>query len=262
VAFPATVTDSIPAGVGDITSSWINLTFGNGNVFRYPAIAGPGTAFDNVLTRGSPAPVQVTPSIPNFVKNLQPNGGVAVAALAAVDNASAVTVAAQDSAHNIGSLTFTFVPGTPQLVAGSAAVLATNFSGGWTITADTAKVSNCAGCATPTQPLSAVLKATAKGTTATFVNPFAGGQVSFWYRVNGSGTPWFFIGNAGAGSSRDDGINRFWDYTLTFTPPLVAPDGTVLTGNGTLLDVIAVGVNTAGDGVMTTVIQPITLFNP
>jgi hypothetical protein len=81
---------------------------------------------------------------------------------------------------------------------------------------------------------------------------------------------WFFAGNGAAGVSRDNGLcgvppcgNRFWDYTFTFTPPKIAPDGTVLTG-GALIDIMAVIVDANGDGIMTTPAAPltITLTNP
>jgi len=54
--------------------------------------------------------------------------------------------------------------------------------------------------------------------------------------------------------------NRFWDYVFTFTPPKVAPDGTVLTG-GSTVTVRAIGINTAGDG-MASSPTTLTLTNP
>jgi len=76
--FPTTVVDTISTpvsagGVGDIVSSTVSANYVNGGgpgiSLQYPATAGPGTAFDNVLTKG---PIAATPSIANFIKNLQP----------------------------------------------------------------------------------------------------------------------------------------------------------------------------------------------
>jgi hypothetical protein len=264
VSFPANVTDNASASVGDIVGSWIVQTFGGPAVsLRWPTTTGPGVAFDNVLTNST----TVTPTIPNFIKNLQV--GATAAAPAAGGNVTAVTVTAIGAANNTGSLTATFAPGLPQLVAGSSNSFLTGTTPitvptwGIQVPADV-NVSNCPNndtCTTAaTKPFSINLTVTATGPTATYVNPFATGTVEFWYRPTG-GTTWFFMGNAGAGSSRDNSVNRFWDYSISFNPPATAPDGTVLTTNAMTIDIVAIGVTAAGDGLMSP-IQTITIANP
>src|SRR5205807_252976 len=121
--FPAAVTDNTAASVGDIVASWATVSYaGPAIALRYPNTAGPGVAFDNVLTNS----VTVTPQIPNFIRNIQlNNGSTAVTSPAAANNATSITVAAQDAAGNFGTNTPTFAPGT-QLVAGSTADIRQN----------------------------------------------------------------------------------------------------------------------------------------
>jgi hypothetical protein len=282
VAFPATVADNAAASVGDIVGSFFTQTFAAA-VLQFPTQAGPGVAFDNVLTN---APT-LSPQFTNYIKNLQALGPAATA-LAPVGggNNSAVTVTAIGAADlgvgapSRGTLTYTFQPGAPQLVAGSANTwpcpTATNPSTactqgtlnfGWSITGNHATLSNCpaAGCtgnAAAVNPLAVALTVTAGGPTQTFPNPLVGGAVTFWYRVTGSGGPWFFAGNGGAGNSRDDLVHRFWDFSFTFDPPVTAPDGTNLTINGTSIDIVAIGVNTAGDGIVNSTPFTVILSNP
>ena len=153
------------------------------------------------------------------------------------------------------------------MVAGSNTTWPNGLSAGWAITGNNATVSNCptAGCTgnvAPANPTTVTLTVTAIGLTQTFANPLVGGAVTFWYRPTGSAGPWFFAGSGGAGSSRDNLTNRFWDFTFTFDPPVKAPDGTVLTTNGNQIDIVAVGVNAAGDGIMNATVFTVTLSNP
>jgi len=266
--FPAAASDNM-----DVTGSFAQINYatpvnGGGSAIslQYPTTAGPGVAFDNVLTRSA----TVNPVVPNFIKNLQVSIGGGVLAPTATGNATSVTVTSIDEANNRGSLTANFAPAT-QLAAGSTSTFSTStFTNGFAVTASTATVSNCpaAGCGPTAAPVAAAnatsttLTATASGTTGTFTNPFSG-AVGIWYQVGGAG-PWYFAGNAAAGVSRDNGTNRFWDYTFSFDPPATAPDGTSLTpanGGSTTVAVRAIGVNSAGDAVAT---QPITitLTNP
>jgi hypothetical protein len=282
VAWPSTVADNTGSGVGDITGSFIQQTFAAG-VLQFPTQTGPGVAFDNVLTN---APT-ITPQLTNYIKNLQAVGPAGSALLPVLGgNNSAVTVTALGAADlgagapSRGSLTYNFQPGAPQLVGGqtntfpcsnntnpSAGCTAATWNAGWAITGNNANVSNCpaAGCAgnvAPTKPLSTALTATAGGPTQFFSNPLQGGAVTFWYRLNGSAGPWFFAGNSTSFTSNDNLVNRFWIFSFTFTPPKVAPDGTVLTTNGLLIDLVAVGVNAAGDAVINSTPFTITIFNP
>jgi len=262
--FPANVTDNAAASVGDIVGSWITQTFGGPAVsLRWPTTTGPGVAFDNVLTNST----TVNPAIPNFIKNLQV-GATAVAPPAG-GVVTQIAVTALGAANNTGTLAVTLVPGTPQITAGSTNSFLTGTTPitvptwGIQVPADV-NVSNCPNndtCATAaTKPFSITLTATAQGPTATYVNPFATGSVQFWYRPTG-GTVWYQIGNASAGSSRDNSVNRFWDYSVSFNPPATTPDGVVLTTPAMTIDIVAIGVTAAGDGLMSP-IQTITIANP
>jgi hypothetical protein len=267
VGFPATVTDNAGASVGDIIASWIAESFTGvfpgGPAFRFPNTTGPGVAFDNVLTNST----VVTPIIPNFMKNLQLNDGASAAlAPVAAGNATGVTITAQGAALNTGSAATVFTAQTPQFINGTSPVVTwpNGLTAGFNLAANNLTVSNCplAGCtggAAPANPTTITLTATAKGATATFANPLVGGVVGVWYRLTGT-NPFFFAGNAAAGVSRDDGVNRFWDYVFTFDPPVTAPDGTVLT-SGQTIEIVLVGINANGDGIMTPSKQ-IQLTNP
>jgi hypothetical protein len=296
VAFPATVADNTGSGVGDIVGSFFTQTFAAA-VLQFPTQTGPGVAFDNVLTN---APT-LSPQFTNYIKNLQAIGPAAPAPQpVAGGNNTAVAVTAIGAADlgvgapSRGTLSYTFQAGAPQLVAGSANTWPcpnntfsatvgspcdlSSLKNGWSIAGPATHVNNislsncptagCTGNAAALNPLSVALTATAAGPSQTFANPLVGGAVTFWYRVTGSAGPWFFAGNGGGGSSRDNLVNRFWDFSATFDPPLRAPDGTDLTVNGTVLDVIAIGVNPAGDALMTDGVTlvggvyKITLTNP
>ena len=260
-SFPANVTDNAAASVGDIVGSYIIQNFAGPAVsLRWPTTTGPGVAFDNVLTNSA----TVTPTIPNFIKNLQV--GTTTVVPAAGGNVTSVIVTALGAAGNAGSLTANFSAGLPQLVGGSTSTFtATTIPVSWAIQAPAnTNVTNCPGadvCATAaTQPTSITLTVTATGPSATFVNPFATGTVQFWYRPTG-GTVWYQIGTSSAGSSRDNGTNRFWDFSVTFNPPALTPDGVPLTTPGMTIDIAAIGINANGDAIMSPV-QTITVANP
>jgi hypothetical protein len=271
-------TASVSASVADNmdivgSSAAVNYATPTGSAtaitLQYATTAGPGVAFDNVLTRSA----TVSPSIPNFIKNLQVNNGsAAVTAPAAGGNATSITVTGVDESGRTGTLTGTLAPAV-SLAAGSTAAIATNFSGGFSMTSSATTLSNCpaAGCqavaggavVAASNATAATITVTAVGTTGTFNNPFSGGSVGIWYQVGGAG-PWFFAGNAGAGTTRDTGANRFWDYTFSFDPPATTGNGASLTpaaGTSTTIGVMAIGVNSAGDAVATPV-TTFTLTNP
>jgi len=256
-AFSASVSDNL-----DVVGSYAAIGYaGAGMTLQYPTTAGPGVAFDNVLTRSA----VVTPTIPNFINNLQVNNGsAAVAAPVAGNNASSVQITAVDEVGLKNTLSANLSPSVSFTPGASSSFSTSTFNAGFVIVTTNGTLSDCptAGCAGGAQtanPTSTQIIATAQGTTGTFNNPFAGGAVEIFYQVNGAGN-WFLAGNASAGSSRDNGVNRFWDYSFTFTPPKTAPDGTALTAGATIA-VRAVGVNTAGDAVAGPAVN-ITLTNP
>lgn len=93
-------------------------------------------------------------------------------------------------------------------------------------------------CAT-TEPTSTTLSAVATGPSGTFAQPFT--QVRFYRRVSGGGA-YTLIGTATAASAADNGTIRTWTFTSTF-------DASALGANN--YDVIAAGVNTAGQALVT-----------
>ena len=271
-------TASVSASVSDNmdivgSSAAVNYATPTGSAtaftLQYGNTAGPGVAFDNVLTRSA----TVSPTIPNFIKNLQVNNGTAaVGAPAAGGNATSISVTGVDESGRTGTLTGTLAPAV-SLVAGSTTTFSSNFNAGFSISASTTTISNCpaAGCqafvggatVAAANPTSTTVTVTAAGVTGLFNNPFAGGSVGIWYQLGGTG-PWFLAGNAGAGSTRDNGVNRFWDYTFSFDAPATTPNGASLTppaGSSFSVDIRAIGVNTAGDAVASPALT-ITLTNP
>jgi len=258
---------------------------GNAVSLRWNTTAGPGVAFDNVLTNST----TVTPAIPNFIRNLQVGTtSAAPVATAAGGNVTGVSVTALGAAGNTGTLPVTFTTGVPQLAAGATSTFGpgggTNAGNclvgttntcpsvsGWAIQTPTnSNVSNCVNDAClsgttsvpATQPTSITLTVTAQGTTAIYTNPFQTGTVEFWYRPTGNAV-WYLIGNAGPGSSRDTGAGgfRFWDFAVTFNPPNFTPDQVALTTPGMTIEVMAIGVNSAGDAIATAPIT-LTIANP
>ena len=173
-------------------------------------------AFDNILTRTA----TVTPAAAPFVRQLQANNGVAAPANTTVNstNATTFTVAAIDAANNVGTKVVT-IASEPVQVTGAATNFtaagtgATFFTGGFSIAANNALVSNCpttfcgaaAGTAA-TNPTTTTITATASGQSGIFNNPFS--TVSLWYRPTGT-TTWFqATATAGAVTSSDNGTNR------------------------------------------------------
>jgi len=260
-SFPASASDNM-----DITSSWAAVNYatpsngGPANLqLAYLPVAGPGVAFDNVLTRSA----TIAPTVPNFIKNLQANNGSAgVTAPVTAGNASSITVTAVDEAFNVGSNSAAIAPAVTLNNGASSSFSTATFTAGWGAGGG-GQVSNVPSGTTPAFATTTTLTATAGGTTGTFANPFVGGAVSFWYQLGGVG-PWYFIGNAGAGAATDNGTNRFWTYSFTWDPPALAQNGTSLippTGGSIALTVRAIGVNSNGDGVLSPPVT-VTLTNP
>jgi len=264
-SFPAAAGDSIDLIGSFATINYNTPTNGAGAVnLQYPTTNGPGVAFDNVLTRSA----TIAPQVPNFIINMQvaqtPAPVVAPVRTPTVGtgDASSVTVTAIDESGRTGGVSAAIAPAV-SLTGGSTSSFSTaTFTGGMGFVASQGTVSN-GSTGTPTAPTTVTFTATAQGTSGTFANPFVGGQVQIWYQPNGAG-PWFFAGNAGAGNSRDNGTNRFWDYTFTWDPPATVqgPGATVpLSTNGMLINVRVIGINTNGDAVSSGV-NTLTVANP
>ncbi|MDB4875437.1 MAG: Ig domain protein group 2 domain protein [Gemmatimonadetes bacterium] len=256
VSVPASVTENV-----DVVGSWATVGYtGVGMNLRYPTTAGPGVAFDNVLTRTA----TVSPVITNFIRNLsQATGTTPTSSTTTANDAKNLNISAIDEVNRVGSLTGGAASLAPVSVGTeTATTFSANFNAGYTLTANNNPIWNCpaattgqtTGCgalgtSTP-GATSTTLTATASGNTAVFNNPFS--IVTFWYQ-NASGD-WVQIGSSSTGVVSDNGTNRTWAYTFTWDPPATGADGTNLTpaAGGTInLPVRAIGVNSSGDAVST-----------
>jgi hypothetical protein len=290
VSFPTSASDAAAGKVGDIVGSWAAINYGTPAItLQYPVTTGgAGVAFDNVLTRTA----TVTPTAPNFIKNLQVSAGGTTAPAnvpatltpgtgGTAGTPTTLRVSAIDAANNVSAnaaIDFNTQPsqltgtGTNFSAAGSGA---TFFTGGFAITANNTIVSNCpaAGCAggaATVNPTTTTITATASGTSGAFNNPFAAGTVQLWYRPTGTVT-WFQAPatdvTIGTVSFADNGTQRQWIYNLTWNPPDKTPVSavgaplTLTPPAGGTVDVMVIGVNGNGDAVATP-IQVITLTNP
>ncbi len=249
--FPTSATDNM-----DLVRSDAILQYPAANLYYSNAL--PGVAFDNVLTNSA----SYSFSIPNFISSLQSTnaGGNPVAPAAGNDRPTELSVTSVDEANNT-SLATNAAFGAATFSTATAYSSNTNFTT-WTAATSQATLSDCpsAGCASadksPANKTAATLTAVATGPTGVFNIPFA--SVTFYYQVGGSA--WYPIGTVSAPAASDNGVNRTWTYTLSFTPPKSTPQGASLTG-GAAINVVAVGQDAAGNALMS---QPvaITLTNP
>jgi hypothetical protein len=74
-------------------------------------------------------------------------------------------------------------------------------------------------CTLPQVPRTELV-AQASGPATSFSNPWATGTIHFFFAPSGSGTPPREVGQAGGGSAsvQDDGIRRFYRWTVSFSP--------------------------------------------
>jgi len=269
VPFPAAVTDTLPTNagsVGDVVNSWAAIVY-PGATLQYAVTAGPGVTFDNVLTRTA----SITPTVPNFIKNLQIGvAGTPATTTANATNGTSVTVSVQDGANNVGSLNVTFAS-QPSNFTGSSTNFGTNgFTGGFTQSVSALNVSNGPASVTAVNPTSTVVTAVATGVTNTFINPFT--TVQFWYRPSG-GPVWFLAPASdavqGAIGGTDNGVTRSFVYTFTWNPPSATPASsagapvtlTPPAAGTVLVDVMIIGINANGDAIGTT-FTTVTLTHP
>ena len=266
--FPTNSTDNL-----DITGSVAQLRYpGVGMTLQYAQTnAGAGVAFDNVLTTSA----TVTPSVALFLRNIQ---AAAVAQPAAPTNAmapDAVNVAAFDESGRAGVSGFITLSPLVSISQPSSNPWSSQFTGGTTITANNANVTNCpasgcgpSGTTTPANPTTTTFTVTAAGVSGQLANPFTTVQV--WAQV-GAGS-WFLIGTTGGGSSRDTGVggNRFWDFTFTWDPPASLPFDAATSAAASLtpanattipVNIRGIGITANGDAVATATIV-VTLVNP
>lgn len=254
VTFPTSATDNM-----DLVRSDAILSYPAGNLYYSNTLA--GVAFDNVLTNSQ----TYSFSIPNFITSLQTTVANAPPALAvAADTTNtrptALQVTSVDEATNVSNITNAAFGAST--FSGATAFQATAAFKTWTVASSQATVSDCptAGCASadksPANKTATTLTGVATGTTGIFNIPFS--SVTFYYQT--AGGAWYPIGTVSAPAAADDGTNRTWTYTLSFTPPKSTPQGASLTG-GAVINIVAIGQDAAGNALMSAPVA-VTLTNP
>jgi hypothetical protein len=261
--FSAPVNDDIAVASG----VW-SLTYGAfADAFQFPAQT-TGVTFGGFMTSATVA--LNTP----LMRILQQAPGSCAAPgaipVAGAPGAIGVTLVANDLAN---------LPSTPQVATVTAGQInttpaATNYSavqpGGGTMTAwRVDATTNCAASSvlvsrplpgvTAANATSRTLTATAKGTVGTFNNPFTS-RVDFWVQLPG-GT-WRFIGSSGSPSVTEpiagpDAGSRLWTFSVVWTPDAYTAAFAAVPGTYPV-NIIAVGVNLAGDALAT---QPHTGYS-
>jgi hypothetical protein len=166
---------------------------------------------------------------------------------------SILTGVARDQANNSSA------PANTNLVGVTAGTSYLTLIGGsqevrsWAVTTPSVatNISNGAGPGTPVDPLSVTMTADAYGPTAVFNPPFS--RVD-WYALSGANL--VKIGSSTGVTTVDDGspFGRRHRYTVSWTPGANWPVGPVT--------IFAVGVSSAGDGLMTPDFLNLTVVNP
>jgi hypothetical protein len=263
IAVPATITGGASASFATSAVDNVDLVKVN-YTLTYPAIAirtpAPdiGVAFDNTLTTTS----SFSLTVPSFIRTVavtngtnQPQGGgavptqIAVRVIDAAGNPSAPGVAPIASANvPVGNLT------NYSALQSNGATFST-----FAVTNAATNISN--GPTTPAaNPTTVALVAQATGNETVgppafqFLNPFT--QVQFYYQDPVS-TEWIFIGSTTAPVVTDNAAATVRTFTWTFSgwdPPASLPLGAV--------NVVAIGVNTLGDALLSQTNANITLTNP
>jgi hypothetical protein len=260
IAVPATITGGAAASFATSATDNVDLVKVN-YTLAYPAIsirtpaADIGVAFDNVLT--TTASFNLT--VPSFIRSIVATGG-GNAPQAGGAAPTSITVRVYDAAGNQSA------PGTATIAAANVPLTnLTNFAAPQPNTAvfSTFAVANAAtnisnGPTTPAaNPTTVSLVAQATGTEGSnfqFLNPFT--QVQFYYQDPVS-TEFIFIGSATAPVVTDNATATVRTFTWTFPswdPPASLPLGAV--------SIVALGVNSLGDGLVSAINTNITLTNP
>jgi hypothetical protein len=264
-SFPASATDNLDlVGTSYLLSYAVTPTGAAAPLSIRATGNDIGVAFDNTLTTTA----SFTLAVPSFVRTiaattagLPPNatgtlaGSIAVSVVDAAGNTSLANTQAIPAANiNQTALTNFATP-----------VNGLTFNGtGFSVSNVATNISNCpaAGCAggvAPANPTSVILTATAQGQdspTFQFANPFT--SVS-WYYLSAA-NEWTLIGTVSAPTGAIDNVaqtQRTYSWTLptAFDPPAsLVPPGT--------LKIIAIGVNSKGDALVTDQNSLITITNP
>jgi hypothetical protein len=247
VTFNANASDNF-----DLWQAHYTLTYAGGlaGPLVYPAVN--LNAFNQAPLVNSNVPAGIT--ISGFlrqVENVTGNGPLAVGGqFKPVQLDGFVT----DQANNASATATTVIPPAAVTTGVSfAAAAPAQLINSWAITAPAAAVniSDNAGPAAAVNPLNVVVNVDAFGPTATFSAPFV--RVDFYALVAGNLQQ---IGSTTSFSTVDDGsaFGRRHRYTFTWTPGTTVPLG--------LQTIYAVGVNAAGDGLVTQANTNITTTNP
>lgn len=268
ITIPAAANDSV-----DLISTYATVHYPAYNL-RYGKTAAGGVAFDNTLTRTA----TIAPAVGPFIRNLAPpTAGTPATTGNTVNSAQSIDIGAVDEAYNVGELNAPLTIVSLGTAEATTSFDSTNFTGGFTIAADSATISNCptalpsqttgcgaAGKSTATHPTSVNLTASASGKTGTFVNPFT--TVTFWYREPTTGD-YIQVGSTSSATVTDTGAGngRTWSYKFAWDPPARDDYNNVLApqfGSGNVsVNLIAIGTNAAGDAVSTGTVT-IQLSNP
>jgi len=263
-SFATSAVDNLDLISSNYTLTYAQVATGSGQTSLNIRAAGPalGVAFDNVLTTAASFSVATN----FFIRSISST----TAAGAPQNNPglpNQIGVRAYDAANNPSATSNAVIApaNVPQTnPTNFAAAPATNPLGimrTFQVSNAAASVSNAPAGTTPVNPTTVALTATAtgdEGTTFQFINPFT--QVQFYYFDSGYATAsneWVLIGSAVAPVVTDNSTITTRTFTWTFPgfdPPAALPAGS--------LYVIAIGLNAAGDGLVSAVNGNITLTNP
>jgi Big-like domain-containing protein len=263
IAVPATITGGASAAFATSAVDNVDLVKVNYSL-TYPAIVirspAPdiGVAFDNTLTTSS----SFSLTVPSFIRSVAVTNGTNQPQ-AGGTAPTQIAVRVIDAAGNPSN------PGVAPIAAANVPLTSlTNFSALQSngATFSTFAVTNAAtnisnGPTTPAaNPTTVALVAQATGNEQVgppafqFLNPFT--QVQFYYQDPVS-TEWLFIGSTTAPVVTDNPAATVRTFTWTFSgwdPPASLPLGAV--------NVVALGVNAAGDALLSQTNANITLTNP
>ena len=234
----------------DLRDVTYNLTYAGG-------LAGPIVYPAVVLNTYNATPliysnVSAGITLPNFVRQVENVTGQNPVTVGGAFKPTQLQGAVRDAVNNTSGPVNTAIPAA-SVTTGVSYLTATAplLTNGWIITNIATPISSGAGPAAAVNPLSVTLTVVANGPTATYNPPFA--RVDFYAVV---GAQLVQIGSTTTYGTVDDGspMGRRHTYTLSWTP-----------GAGFALgaaSVYAIGVNAAGDALVTPVNANITVTYP
>jgi hypothetical protein len=259
VTFTAFGSDNI-----DLWKIDYNLAYAGGLIWPivYPTTVINSFNAATLLNNNVPATANIT----NFYRQVQSLGaGGAIGTISAQFKPTTLNGNLSDFAGNQSGNVATNIPGGAVTTGTSyGAVAAPDLISTWLITNAATNVSNgdftaCAAGPASTS-LSTVLTAIASGPPNTFSQPFT--RVDF-YADNAFATApatasnfLVLIGSATAPALNDNGVTRTYTYSFSFAP------GTKFGCAVAAMNIYAVGVNAAGDALVTPVNTNIAIVNP